>query len=131
MKKIFLVFCIILLQFNVIYTYSIKYKNNLKNTNFIGRGYFYYDLKSYNYDLNNDMYIIDVMEELDPGGDMKNIKCPHGSGFITHLIYSTQYSPKHTFFNAKYEGFIHGAGFLALIALMIAVTFQDILKLFA
>ena len=32
---------------------------------------------------------------------------------------------------AKYEGFIHGAGFLALIALMIAVTFQDILKLFA
>ena len=110
MKKIFLVFSIILLQFNVIYAYNIKYKNNLKNTNFIGQGYFYYDLQSYNYDSKNDMYIIDVMEELDPGGDIENIKCPYGSGFITHLIYSTKYSPKNTFFNAKYKGFMCSDG---------------------
>ncbi|MEG1779171.1 MAG: site-2 protease family protein, partial [Oscillospiraceae bacterium] len=31
---------------------------------------------------------------------------------------------------AKYEGFVHAAGFFLLIGLMIAVTYQDILKIF-
>ena len=31
---------------------------------------------------------------------------------------------------AKYEGYVHAAGFILLIGLMIAVTFQDIFKIF-
>lgn len=92
------------------HTYNVRYKNNIQNTNFINKGYLYYDLKSYNYNVKNDTYTIDVMEELDPGGDLENIKCPYGEGFLTHLIYSTKYSPKHKFFNAKYKGFMCTVG---------------------
>ena len=59
-----------MLQINVIYACNIKYRNNLKNTNFINKGYLHYDLKSYNYNVKNDTYTINVMEELDPGGDL-------------------------------------------------------------
>ena len=110
MKKLFLIFCIILLQFNTVYACSIRYKNNLRNTNFINKGYLNYDLQSYKYYSKKDTYIIDVMEELDPGGDLENINCPYGEGFITHLIYSTKYSPKHTLFEAKYKGFMCAIG---------------------
>ena len=110
MKKIFLFILVILLQINVIYACNIKHKNNLKNTNFINKGYLYYDLKSYHYNVKNDTYKIDVMEELDPGGDLENIKCPYGEGFLTHLIYSTKYSPKHKIFNIKYKGFMCAVG---------------------
>lgn len=33
--------------------------------------------------------------------------------------------------NPKYEGYVHAAGFLLLIALMITVTFNDVIRLFA
>ncbi len=110
MKKIFLIILVIFLQINVVYACNIKYRNNLKNTNFINKGYLHYDLKSYNYNVKNDTYTINVMEELDPGGDLENIKCPYGEGFLTHLIYSTKYSPKQKFFNAKYKGFMCAIG---------------------
>lgn len=89
---------------------NVKQINNIQNTNFINKGYLYYDLKSYNYNVKNDTYTIDVMEELDPGGDLENIKCPYGEGFLTHLIYSTKYSPEHKIFNAKYKGFMCSVG---------------------
>lgn len=110
MKKIFLIFSVILLQINVIYACNVKYKNKLINTNFVNKGHLYYDLQSYNYNYKNDTYTINVMEELDPGGDLENIKCPYGEGFITHTIYSTKYSPKHKIFNAKYKGFMCSVG---------------------
>lgn len=50
------------------------------------------------------------MNELDPGGDIENIKCPYGKGYITHIIYSTKYSPKHKFFKVKYKGFLCSIG---------------------
>ena len=32
---------------------------------------------------------------------------------------------------ARYEGYVHAAGFLLLMALMVTVTYQDILRLIA
>ena len=57
-----------------------------------------------------NIHTIDIMEELDPGGDVENIKCPYGEGFITHTIYSTKYSSKHKIFNVKYKGFMCSEG---------------------
>ncbi len=50
------------------------------------------------------------MEELDLGGDLENIKCPYGEGYITHVISSTKYSPKYKVFKAKYKGFMCAVG---------------------
>ena len=43
---------------------------------------------------------------MDSGGDAENIKCPYGEGYITHLIFSTIYSPSKKFFKIKYKGFM-------------------------
>ena len=90
--------------------YKKQFQNKINDTNFINRGYLDYDLSSYNYDEKFDVYSIDVMEELDPAGDLENINCPYGEGFITHLISSTKYLPKHNFFEAKYKGFMCSVG---------------------
>ena len=84
--------------------------NVIDNTNFVNKGHLYYDLKSFNYNPKKDLYSIDVMEELDPGGDLENIKCPYGEGYITHLIYSTKYSQTHKTFKTKYKGFMCSIG---------------------
>jgi len=111
MKKIFLL--IILSTFSLfIYYFAIKkpFPNKINNTHFINGGYLSYDLNSYNYNKELDLYTIDVMEELDPGGDLVKIKCPYGKGFITHVISSTKYSPKDKFFKAQYKGFLCSIG---------------------
>ena len=110
MKKIVLICYLLLMQINPAYSCNHKYKNNLKNTNFINKGHLYYDLKSYNYNSKKDIYTLNVMEELDPGGDIENVKCPYGEGFITHIIYSTKYSPIHQIYKVKYKGFMCSVG---------------------
>ena len=42
---------------------------------------------------------------------------------LFELIFKRQINP-------KYEGYIHAAGFIILILLMIAITYSDILRLF-
>ena len=91
-------------------TYGKQFSNMINNTIFIRNGYLYYDINSYNYNSKKNLYTIDVMEELDPGGDMEDIKCPYGDGYITHLIYSTKYSPKKKIFKVKYKGFMCSIG---------------------
>lgn len=111
MKKILLL--ILLGIFSLfIYNSAIKktFPNKINDTNFINGGYLDYDLNSFNYNKESDMYTIDVMEELDPGGDLKNIKCPYGKGYITHIISTTKYSPKNKFFEAQYKGFLCSIG---------------------
>ena len=87
-----------------------NFQNNLNKTNFINKGYLSYDLNSYKYNSKKNLYIVDVMEELDPGGDMGNINCPYENGYITHLIYSTKYIPKKKYFKVKYKGFMCATG---------------------
>ena len=100
-KKIFILFfCII---YSVLSVFAAHIENMLNQTDFIWGGQFSYDLKSFKND--NGVYLIDILEELDPGGDMEDIKCPYGAGNIYHLIYSTVYSPQQKKFYAKYKGF--------------------------
>lgn len=101
MYKYILIICIIYLNLPV---YSTDL-NMINNTNFINKGYFSYDINSFKKDTSKQLYYIDIMEELDPGGDVEDINCPYGIGKITHLIYSTVYAPKQKKFNAKYKGF--------------------------
>ena len=111
MKKIFL-----LLLLNIVFlsAYCLAcekyFPNKINNTKFVNGGYLDYDLNSYYYNRKSNTYSIDVMEELDPGGDLENIKCPYGEGYITHIISSTKYSPKHKFFEAQYKGFLCAVG---------------------
>lgn len=86
------------------------FSNQLEKTQFLKNGYLSYDMKSYKYNKIFKKYSIDVMEELDPGGDIENIKCPYGKGFITHLIFSTKYIPQQEIFDAKYKGFMCSIG---------------------
>ena len=69
-----------------------------------------YDLNSYKYSKKYDTYSIDVMEELDPGGDIENIKCPYGEGYITHIISSTKYSPSISFLRPNIKVFMCSVG---------------------
>jgi len=110
MKKIFLILFVITLCSNMALAFSERFKNNINQTNFINNDYLSYDINSFKYNQKNDTYFIDVMEKLDPGGDMEDIKCPYGDGYITHLIYSTKYSPKKKFFKVKYKGFMCSIG---------------------
>lgn len=111
MKRIIFTFalCVIALCGNYL-AYAKEFPNKINDTHFINGGYLDYDLNSYKYNKKYDTYSIDVMEELDPGGDIENIKCPYGEGYITHVISSTKYSPKHKFFKAKYKGFMCSVG---------------------
>ena len=110
MKKIFLILFVIVLCSNMALAFSERFKNNINHTNFINNGHLSYDINSFKYNHKKDTYFIDVMEELDPGGDIENIKCPYGDGYITHLIYSTKYSPKKKNFKVKYKGFMCSTG---------------------
>lgn len=111
MKKIFLlIISIIISFFTYCFAFEKQFSNKINDTYFVNGGYLDYDLKSYNYNKKYDTYSIDVMEELDPGGDLENIKCPYGEGYITHIISSTKYSPKHKFFKVKYKGFLCSIG---------------------
>lgn len=111
MKKIFLSLSLSILSLTTCCFASQKqFPNKINDTHFINGGYLNYDLKSYNYNKKSDIYSIDVMEELDPGGDSENIKCPYGEGYITHIILSTKYSPRHNFFKAQYKGFLCSFG---------------------
>ena len=110
MKKVLLFIFIFFIVANSSFAFNKKLQNNLSKTDFINKGYLSYDLKSFKYNPTNDTYIIDVMEELDPGGDMENIKCPYEEGYITHIIFSTKYSPKKKYFKFKYKGFICATG---------------------
>lgn len=87
-------------------TYNVQYKNNIQNTNFINKGYLCYDAKSYNYNAKNDVYTVDIMDKPDIDNNEENIKCPYGEGLITHVIYSTEYSPTHKYFKVRYKGFM-------------------------
>ncbi|MEE3349905.1 MAG: hypothetical protein VZR09_07685 [Candidatus Gastranaerophilaceae bacterium] len=107
----------ILILFTVLFSICLsglaidkKNENHLSNTNFVGKGYLSYDLNSFKYNHNKDMYFVDVMEEMDPGGDIENIICPYGEGYITHLIYSTKYSPTKKIFKVNYKGFMCSTG---------------------
>ena len=86
--------------------YNVQYKNNIQNTNFINKGYLCYDTKSYDYNAKNDIYTVDIMDKPDIYNNEKNIKCPYGEGLITHVIYSTEYSPTHKYFKVRYKGFM-------------------------
>ena len=106
MKKLILILFVIIFSSNTVFAFDKKIQNNINQTNFINNDYLSYDTNSFKYNQKNDTYFIDVMEELDPGGDMENIKCPYGEGYITHIIYSTRYSPKRKYFKVKYKGFM-------------------------
>lgn len=108
MKKFILILCVLFLSTCITIANDKHYINEINKTNFINKGYLSYDLNSYIQKYN--LYIIDVMLELDPGGDIENIKCPYGDGYITHAIYATKYSPKYKFFKVKYKGFMCSIG---------------------
>lgn len=110
MKKLFLFCFIVFLLLSYCCACEKQFQNKINDTNFINRGYLYYDLNSYNYNKKYDFYSINVMEELDPGGDLENIKCPYGEGYITHIISSTKYFQKYKIFKAKYKGFMCSVG---------------------
>ena len=111
MKKIIFTFALsLIILCGNYFAYAKEFPNKINDTHFINGGYLDYDLNSYKYNKKYDTYSIDVMEELDPGGDIENIKCPYGEGYITHVISSTKYSPKHKFFKAKYKGFMCSVG---------------------
>lgn len=111
MKKIFLSLILIIISLlPCCFACKNQFPNKINDTHFMNGGYLDYDLNSYKYNPKEDMYSIDVMEELDPGGDLGNIKCPYGEGYITHVIYLTKYSPKYKFFKAKYKGFMCSIG---------------------
>jgi len=110
MKKILLSVLIIIMLCISSFAVENQFQNKINNTHFINIGYLNYDLNSYKYDKEHDVYSADVMEELDPGGDLENIKCPYGDGYITHIIFSTKYSPQNKFFKVKYKGFMCSVG---------------------
>lgn len=110
MKKILLLMLSIVFLYAYCFASEKYFPNKITNTQFVNGGYLDYDLNSYKYNEKYDTYYIDVMEELDPGGDIENIKCPYGEGYITHTISSTKYSPKHKLFEAKYKGFMCSIG---------------------
>ena len=114
MRKLFIIICLffLIITSNGTAFSTEKQVNMLNNTNYIRRGHLYYDINSYKYNPKKNLYMIDVMEELDPGGDMGNIICPYGDeyGYITHLIYSTKYSPTKKNFKVKYKGFTCATG---------------------
>ena len=107
MKKILLFLSFIIIFSSICsLAYGKQFPNKIDDTHFVNNGYLNYDLKSYYYNKKSDIYSIDVMEELEPGGDLKDIKCPYGEGYITHTISATKYSPTHNFFKAKPKGFM-------------------------
>lgn len=111
MKKFFLLVILIIFSLFIYFLTQRKiFPNKINDTHFINGGYLSYDLNSYNYDKESDIYTIDVMEEFDPGGDLEAIKCPYGKGYITHVIFSTKYSPTHKLFKAQYKGFLCSIG---------------------
>lgn len=105
MKKFVLLIVLIFFCMPVMAEYKYL-RNNLKNTKFIFLDYLGYDLNSFNYDSENDLYSVDVINELDPGGDLENINCKYSKGYITHLIHSTKYSPRKDFFKVEYKGYV-------------------------
>lgn len=111
MKKMFLLL-VLNIVFSSAYCFACEkyFPNKINNTQFVNGGYLDYDLNSYNYNRKSNTYSIDVMEEIDPGGDLENIKCPYGEGYVTHAIFSTKYSQKDKFFKAQYKGFLCSIG---------------------
>lgn len=111
MKKIFLLLVLNIMFLSAYCLANEKYfQNKINNTQFVNGGYLNYDLNSYNYNRKSSTYSIDVMEEIDPSGDLENIKCPYGEGYVTHAIFSTKYSQKNKFFKAQYKGFLCSIG---------------------
>ena len=106
MKKFLLILWLISLS----NCYAQHFYNKITDTNFINGGYLKYDLNSYKYEFFKKAHIINVMEELDPSGNTKDIPCPYGEGYITHIITTTKYSPKNKTFVAEYKGFACSVG---------------------
>ena len=103
MKKIFIILLLIL----NINSFVIADEINIDNHKFISiDGYLYMDLSNYKYNKFLDKYSMDLIETIDPGGDMEHIKCPYGDGFISHLVYSFDYWHKKKYYNTKYKGFV-------------------------
>lgn len=70
-------------------------------------GYYYWDIDSYKYDRENDIYSVDVAFDRDPSTDLGYYsKCPFDKGDIIYIIFNFQYSPSHKTFSAKYKGII-------------------------
>ena len=103
MKKL-LVILIILLNISFI---AKADEIDINNHKFVSiEGYLYIDLSTYKYNKFLDKYSMNVIETIDPGGDMENIKCPYGNGFVSHLVYSFDYWHKKKYYNTKYKGFV-------------------------
>ena len=79
----------------------------IKNKKFVGfGGYHYYDMDTYKYDKDTQVYNVDVLVDRDPSTDLGvSNKCPFDRGNITHLIFSLTYKPTTKEFQATYKGF--------------------------
>ena len=103
MKKILIILIILL---NICYSAKAD-EITIDNHKFVSTdGYLYIDLSTYKYNKFLNKYSMDVIETIDPGGDMENIKCPYGDGFISHLAYSFDYWHKKKYYNTQYKGFV-------------------------
>ena len=103
MKKILIILIILL---NICYSAKAD-EITIDNHKFVSAdGYLYIDLSTYKYNKFLDKYSADIIYEINDKGDYKGFSCPAGNGYISHFIFSVNYSHKKKTFNKKYKGFI-------------------------